>query len=142
MWRDNLLDIIADTKLKPQQIAERGNLPIKTVTRIIKGETLFPSIDTLERLATALNCSLGDILAGTRAFVGNKTLADLQDEIEKLTSVNESLTAQMDLVLAENTILKDEVKTLNSKVELLTMQLSYKDEIIALHKIIEQERHK
>jgi hypothetical protein len=67
-------------------------------------------------------------------------LLQYKEQIDELTTQNSTLLAERDLLLAETGILKDEVKTLNSKVELLTMQLGYKDEIIALHKIIEQER--
>jgi transcriptional regulator with XRE-family HTH domain len=117
-------------------------LPEKTVTRILSGQTANPYLDTLDRLATALGCSIGDIVAGTKAVVGTEQMPKLQEEIENLISENTTIIAEKDLLLAENSILKDEVKTLNSKIELLTMQLSYKDEIIALHKIIEQERNK
>lgn len=139
MWHDNLMDLIQEKKITKQQIADRGNLPLKTVIRVIKKETLCPSIDTLERFAVALGCGLEDILTGTRAVIGTKTLAELQEEIAALTSDKEKITAERDFAVAENTILKDELKTLSSKVELLTMQLNYKDEIIALHKIIEQQ---
>lgn len=144
MWRDNLLDIIKEKGLKTNQIAERGNLPIKTVQRVIRGETQFPTIDTLDRFATALGCTLGDILAGTRAVVGTKTLAELEEQIntqsaqiEELTTANKTLIAERDFAIAETALLNEEVKTLNHKLELLSMQLSYKDEIIALYKIIE-----
>ena len=140
MWRDNLLEIIAESKLTKKQIAERGNLPLKTVLRIINGDTQFPTIDTLDRLATALNCTLGDILAGTRAVIGTRTLTELQDEMTDLRAEKEKITAERDFAVAENTILKEENKTLSAKVELLTMQLNYKDEIIALYKIIEQHK--
>lgn len=139
MWHDNLMDLIQEKKLTKQQIADRGNLPLKTVIRVVKKETLCPSIDTLERFAAALECGLEDILTGSRAVIGTKTLAELQEEIDTLTSDKEKITAERDFAVAENTILKDELKTLSSKVELLTMQLNYKDEIIALHKIIEQQ---
>lgn len=139
MWRDNLLQIIEETKMSKAQIAERGNLPLKTVIRVIKGETQFPTIDTLDRFATALNCTLGDILAGTRAVIGTKTLTELQDEKNALSEEVEKLKAERDFAIAENAILKDENKTLSAKVDLLSMQLNYKDEIISLYKIIEQQ---
>lgn len=139
MWRDNLLQLIEESKLTKQQIAERGNLPLKTVIRVIKGETQFPTIDTLDRFATALSCGLGDILAGTRAVIGTKTLTELQEEKDLLTEEVKKIKAERDFAVAENSILKDENKSLLAKVELLTMQLNYKDEIISLYKIIEQQ---
>ncbi len=124
------------------QIAEKGNLPYETVKRVVSGVTNNPYIETLDRFAIALGCSLSDILVGTKAVVGNEKMSQMQEELDTLTAENATIIAEKDLLLAENGILKDEVKALNSKVELLTMQLGYKDQIIALHQIIQQERNK
>ena len=142
MWHENLLELIKESKLTKQQIAEKGNLPYETVKRVVSGVTQNPYIETLDRFAIALGCSLSDILVGTKAVVGTEKMPQMQEEIDTLTAENATIKAEKDLLLAENGILKDEVKALNSKVELLTMQLGYKDEIIALHKIIQQERNK
>ena len=142
MWHENLLDIIKKSGLTKTQIAEKGNLPYETVKCVISGATNNPFIETLDRFAIALDCTLSDILVGTRAVVGNEKMPQMQEQIDELTAANTTLTAEKDLLLAENSILKDEVKTLNNKVELLTMQLGYKDQIIALHQIIQQERGK
>lgn len=142
MWHDNLLEIIKESKLTKQQIAERGNLPYETVKRVVSGVTNNPYIETLDRFAIALGCSLGDILVGTKAVVGTEKMTEMQAQLDELCAENATIKAEKDFALAENAILKEENKTLNAKVELLAMQLSYKDEIIALHKIIEQERHK
>ena len=142
MWHENLLDIIKKSGLTKTQIAEKGNLPYETVKCVISGATNNTFIETLDRFAIALDCTLSDILVGTRAVVGNEKMPQMQEQIDELTAANTTLTAEKDLLLAENSILKDEVKTLNNKVELLTMQLGYKDQIIALHQIIQQERGK
>lgn len=132
MWHDNLIELFKESKLTKQQVAERGNLPLKTVVRVIKGETRYPTIDTLDRIATALGCTLGDIVAGTRAVIGTHTTAELEEKYK-------TAVAERDFALADNALLKEEVATLNHKIELLAMKISYQDEIIALHKIIEQK---
>ena len=142
MWRDNLLELIKASGLTKQQIAERGNLPYETVKRVVSGGTNNPYIETLDRFAIALGCSLSDILVGTKAVVGTEKMSEMQTQLDEITAENATIKAEKEFALAENAILKEENKTLNAKVELLTMQLSYKDEIIALHKIIEQERNK
>ena len=43
------------------------------------------------------------------------------------------ITAERDLVTAENAILKDKVVTLTAENDMLKMELKRKDEIIALH---------
>lgn len=141
MWNENLLILIKEKKLNKHQIAERGNLPYETVKRIVNGETLNPTIETLDRFAMALNCSLSDILIGTNTVVGTTRLADLQAQVDCLVKKVESLKAERDFAVADNAILKDEIKTLSAKIDLLNMQLAYKDEIIALHKIIEQSKN-
>lgn len=142
MWHENLLEIIKKSGMTKTQIAEKGNLPYETVKRVVSGVTNNPYIETLDRFAIALGCSLSDILVGTKAVVGTEKMSEMQTQLDEITAENATLKAEKEFSLAENAILKEENKTLNAKVELLTMQLSYKDEIIALHKIIEQERNK
>lgn len=142
MWHENLLDIIKKSGMTKMQIAEKGNLPYETVKRVVSGVTNNPYIETLDRFAIALGCSLSDILVGTKAVVGTEKMSEMQTQLDEITAENATIKAEKEFALAENAILKEENKTLNAKVELLTMQLSYKDEIIALHKIIEQERNK
>lgn len=133
MWLDNLKELKQEKKMSAKQIAEKANLPDKTVTRVLSGHTTNPYIDTLDRIATALGASIGDILAGTNAVVGNTNLSTLQDSLDAVTAEKETIIAERDLILAENTILKDKVSALSAENEILKMQIMHKDEIIALH---------
>lgn len=126
MWLDNLKELKQEKNVTVKQLADRANLPEKTVTRILSGRTANPYIDTLDRLATALGCNVIDILAGTKAVVGNDTLSTLQESIDVVT-------AERDLVKTENEILKDKVAALTSENELLKMKLMHKEELLALH---------
>ena len=100
------------------------------------------SVDTLRPIINFLGLTFEEVFDDTKAFLGGATLAEMQKKVNELTTIKETLEAEREALISENTLLKDEVKTLNARVEILTMQLSYKDEIIALHKIIEQERNK
>lgn len=142
MWHENLLEIIKESGLTKQQIAEKGNLPYETVKRVVSGKTDNPYIETLDRFAIALKCTLGDILIGTKAVVGTKKLAELQETIDILSTEKSTAIAERDLAIAENTILKDKVTTLTAENDILRMQLSYKDEIIALQKLLNQAQTK
>ena len=133
MWLDNLKELKREKNLSTKTLAERSNLPEKTVTRILSGHTANPYIDTLDRLAVALGCSIGDILAGTKAVVGDTNLSALQNNVTTLTDENATLLAEKDLLVAEIAILKDKVTALTAENELMKMQLMHKDEIIALH---------
>ena len=126
MWLDNLKELKKNKGMSVKQIAEATNLPERTVNRIFSGDTDNPYVDTLHRIVTVLGCSLDDILADTKVVLGTQNLATLQSNID-------TVTAERDLLLAENTILKDKVSTLTAENEILKMQLMHKEEIIALH---------
>ena len=133
MWLDNLKELKREKNISTKQLAERSNLPEKTVARVLSGHTVNPYIDTLDRLATALGCTIGDILAGTKTVVGDTSLSDLQENIVTITTERDTIIAERDLLKAENTILKDKVSALAAETDLLKLQLKHKEEIIALH---------
>jgi transcriptional regulator with XRE-family HTH domain len=126
MWLDNLKELKKEKGMSAKQIAEKTNLPERTVTRIFSGDTDNPYVDTLHRIVSVLGGSLDDILADTKLVVGEKNLVVLQDNVDVAT-------AERDLIAAENAILKDKVAALTTENEMLKMQLKHKEEIIALH---------
>lgn len=126
MWLDNLKELKRKTGMSVKHIAEKTNLPERTVNRIFSGDTNNPYIDTLHRIVTVLGGSLDDILADTKMVVGDENLATLQENVTVVT-------AERDLITAENAILKDKVATLTAEIKILQMELKHKDEIIALH---------
>ena len=126
MWLDNLKELKKKTGMSAKQIADKTNLPERTVSRIFSGDTDNPYVDTLHRIVTVLGGSLDDILADTKVVVGEENLVTLQENVEVIT-------AERDLIIAENAILKDKVVTLTAENDMLKMQLKHKEEIIALH---------
>ena len=63
MWLENLKTLKKEKGLSIKQIADKTNLPERTVNRILSGETDNPYVDTLHRIVTVLGGSLDDILA-------------------------------------------------------------------------------
>lgn len=126
MWLENLKELKKAKGMSTKQIAEKTNLPERTVARILSGDTDNPYVDTLHRIVTVLGGSLDDILADTKMVVGEKNLATLQENVDVVS-------AERDLLKAENSILKDKISALTSENDLLKLQLAHKDEIIALH---------
>jgi transcriptional regulator with XRE-family HTH domain len=126
MWLDNIKALKKEKGMSVKQISEKTNLPERTVNRIFSGETENPYVDTLHRIVTVLGGSLDDILADTKMVVGDKNLATLQENVD-------TVTAERDLIIAENAMLKEKVTALTSENELLKMQLMHKDELLALH---------
>ena len=126
MWLDNLKELKKNSGLSAKQIADKTNLPERTVSRIFSGDTDSPYADTLHRIVTVLGGSLDDILADTKVVVGDKSLATLQDDVD-------TVTAERDLIITENAILKDKVAALTAENEMLKTQLLHKEELLALH---------
>lgn len=126
MWLDNIKELKKAKGMSAKQIAEATKLPERTVTRIFSGDTDNPYVDTLHRIVTVLGGSLDDILADTKVVVGDANLVTLQESVDVVT-------AERDLITAENAILKDKVATLTAENDMLKMQLKHKEEIIALH---------
>jgi transcriptional regulator with XRE-family HTH domain len=133
MWLDNLKELKKEKNMSTKQLAALSSLPEKTITRILSGATANPYIDTLDRLATALDSNIGEILAGTRTVIGDTSLATLQETIDSLTVEKDTVVAERDLMNAENAILKDKITTLTAEIDLLKMQLMHKEELLALH---------
>lgn len=133
MWHENLLMLIKESGLTKQQIAERGNLPYDTVKRVIAGITNNPYIETLDRFAIALGCTLSDILVGTKAVVGNEKMPALQEKIDELIAKNEELTAQLELSIKDNAIQIDKVNVLTKELELVNLKLMYTEKLLATH---------
>ncbi len=126
MWLDNLKELKKEKGMSAKQIAEKTKLPERTVCRIFSGDTDNPYVDTLHRIVTVLGGSLDDILADTKMVVGEKNLVTLQADVDVIT-------AERDLIIAENSILKDKVAALTAENDMLKKEIKHKDEIIAIH---------
>ena len=147
MWLDNLKELKKAKGMTNKQIAELTNLPDKTVIRIFSGETDNPYVDTLHRIVSVLGGSLDNILSDTKAVVGNKDLATLEEEFDALTiqlsnlqAENSILTEQADALTTENATLKTEkidletiVASLTAERDILKLKLEHKEELLALH---------
>jgi transcriptional regulator with XRE-family HTH domain len=127
MWLENLKELKKKANLSSKQIADKTNLPERTVVRIFSGETDNPYVDTLHRIVGALGGSLDDILADTKTVVATETVVELKETVGVVEAKN-------DLVSVENEILKSKNSALLSEIELLKNELAHKDELLALHK--------
>jgi transcriptional regulator with XRE-family HTH domain len=126
MWLDNLKELKKKTGMSSKQIAEKTNLPERTVIRIFSGDTDNPYVDTLRRIVAVLGGSLDDIFAESKTIVGGQDLVAAQAEVDRLT-------AEVAILTAENAVLKDKVSTLTAESDLLRLKLEHKEEIIAIH---------
>ena len=126
MWLENLKELRKQTKMSYKQIAEKTNLPERTVARIFSGDTDNPYVETLHRIVDALGYTLNDIFADTAAVVTMVDVTELKDNVEVIT-------AQNDLMAVENEMLKKKVDALTTELELIKKELAHKEELLALH---------
>jgi transcriptional regulator with XRE-family HTH domain len=126
MWLENLKELKKRTGMSVKQIADKTNLPERTVNRIFSGETDHPYADTLDIIVKALGSDLGDIFADTKVIVATDELVEIQQSVKVVE-------AQRDLTIVTNDMLEAKVATLTTEIELLKKELAHKDEIIALH---------
>ena len=141
MWLDNLKELKKETGMSAKQIADKTNLPERTVNRIFSGDTDNPYVDTLHRIVTVLGGSLDDILADTKVVVATESLvevkeslAEAQETIEEVKETANVMEAERDLAKIENERLKLENSKLTTEIELLKKELQHKDELLELHK--------
>lgn len=133
MWLDKLKELKKEKGMSVKQIAERTNLPERTVNRVFSGDTDNPYVDTLHRIVSALGGSLDDILTDSKVVVGGTDLKTLQEDNDTLQATIEKLTAENAILSAENKILSDQVTNLTAEKDILRLKLDHKEEIIALH---------
>ena len=126
MWNNKLRDFTIQSGIPIKDVAERAMISEKTINRMLDGKAKTIYADTLYRWCTVIGVSMADIFADSKAVVGTENLATLQNKVE-ITS------AEMDMLTAENNILKDKVAALTAEVDLLKMQLAHKEEIISIH---------
>ena len=133
MWLDNLKELKKKTGMTPKQIADKTNLPERTVNRIFSGDTDNPYVDTLHRIVTALGGSLDDILADTKVVVATEKLVEVKETLEEVKDSANIMEAERDLIKIENERLKVENANMTTELQLLKRELQHKEELLALH---------
>lgn len=126
MWLENLKELKKAKGMTSKQIAEKTNLPERTVNRIFSGDTDNPYVDTLHRIVTVLGGSLDDILADSKVVVATESLVEVKENANVVE-------AERDLVLVENEMLKTKNAALTSEVEILKKELQHKEELLAVY---------
>ena len=111
MWLENLKELKKAKGMTSKQIADATKIPESTIKRIFAGDTDNPYVDTIRRIAIALDSSLDEIFAESKVIVATET-------------VKES-NAELDMLRAKTTAQETEIL-------LLKEQLKHKEEVLAL----------
>ena len=125
MWLENLKELKKAKRMTSKQIADATKIPESTIKRIFAGETDNPYVDTVRRIAIALDSSLDEIFAESKVVVATETLA-------KVKETTEVVEAERDLVIAELEMLRAKTSAQETEILLLKEQIKHKDEILAL----------
>lgn len=81
MLHEVLKAALSNASLGPTELSRRSGVPIATVFRLLNGTNDNPKLETLTRIATALNTSVSELLAGSTGTAGACTSADESDYV-------------------------------------------------------------
>lgn len=125
LWLETTKKLIENTKMPHKKIAELANVSEQTVARIASGDlskNKNTGIPTIMKVVAACGGTLS--IGGTESRIIGEELINLQGEVQ-------SLTAQLEEVMASLDTLRKEYAQLLSETDLLRLNLSHKEEIIA-----------
>ena len=126
MWLENLKELKKAKGMTCKQIADATKIPESTIKRIFSGDTANPYVDTVRRIAIALDSTLDEIFAETKVVVATETLAEVKENTEVVE-------AERDLVLAELEMLRAKTTAQEAEILLLKERLQHKDELLAVY---------
>ena len=133
MWLDNLKELKKKTGMSSKLIADKTNLPERTVSRIFSGDTDAPRVDTLRRIVAVLGGSLDDLFVESGSVVANTGILALQAEVDRLTEENGILSSSLNIANLDLAVLKEKVAALESENKLLCLKLEYEEKLVSVH---------
>ena len=111
MWLENLKELKKAKKMTSKQISDATKIPESTIKRIFSGETDNPYVDTVRRIAIALNSSLDEIFAETKVIVATEAVKETNEELDMLRAKTIEQEKEI-LVLKERVLQQDRILSL------------------------------
>lgn len=134
MWLDNLREYrIKAGNPSDKAIAEKSGVSTRNVARIFAGEIKTPYAETLDHIVKAMGYTLTDIFSETKVVIGDEKFCELKEQVEATTAELDTVSAEQEMLIAENNVLKQKIAAQETELALLRMKLEHKEEIIALH---------
>ena len=128
MFRERILEEKKRLNLSTRTMSDMSqlHLPEETIRRVLSGKTADPGINTVLDLAESVG------LKPYEVFMDATLATEFQTYLE-LKSRSEETEAERIRIIAENEKLKATNAGLVDRIRVLEIQLSHKEEIIALH---------
>ena len=133
MWREKICEAKKANNITSKTMAEKVRLPESTIRRILSGKTETPRIDTILELGAAVGLSPWELFSESTAVLSDKSMTLLQEEANKATAALTALQEEYTALSEETTELRLKTVKLQAEIDMLRLELKYKDEIIALH---------
>ena len=109
-----------------KDIADKENLSEKSVARVFTGEAKNPGVDIVRRIIHAMGASWRDIFGESSAVITT-------EDVEVIKQDNQRLVQENNALIAENLVLTNKIKELESANMVLSIKLEYEQKITALH---------
>ena len=128
MFRERILEEKKRLNISTRTMSDtsRLHLPEETIRRVLSGKTADPGIGTVLDLAESVG------LKPYEAFMDAKLATEFKAFLD-LKSRSEETEAERIRIIAENEIIKATNSGLVDRISVLEMQLSHKEELLALH---------
>ena len=131
MWKENIIALKEKRGFSSAQIANGVGVSESTVKRVFsrkcEDNKRGHSIDLIISIIHFLGGKVSEVFEDTGAMIFDQNISVLQESIVTLTN-------ERDSAIAENMGLKEQITALTN--ELLKTQLTHKDEIISLYKVL------
>ena len=128
MFRVRILEEKKRLNLSARTISDtsRLHLPEETISRVLSGKTADPGINTVLDIAEAVGLKPYEVFMDATHATEFRTFLELKSRIGETE-------AERIRIIAENENLKVTNAGLVDRIRVLEIQLSHKDEIIAIH---------
>ena len=128
MFRERILEEKKRLNLSTRTISDKSqlHLPEETIGRVLSGKTADPGIHTVLDIAESVGMKPYEVFM-------DATLATEFKAFLELKSRSEETEAERIRIIAENESLKATNAGLVDRIRVLEIQLSHKEEIIAIH---------
>ena len=133
MWLENLKELKKAKGMTTKQIADATKIPESTIKRIFSGDTDNPYVDTVRRIAIALDSTLDEIFAETKVVVATETLAEVKENTEVVEAERDLVSIENEKLKIEIDALKNDLTTRETRIKLLELELQHKEELLKVH---------